>query len=406
MEDGRGACAFLAKAAAAFTVLSLLPVALSGLAPSHASTALRHLYPTSADSAAPADNVPWSTSLFGAFSFQGGEVSGTYVHFTYNITTGTVNSVLNLAGDTPVTYLRSIQIDGFLASPQGISTDGPIFRSQGFFVSFIAHDDPTILLEVRSTTTRLATIELPPSASNVSLVTAPGSWPASSVSFTVGSGQGRLFLGAGSMSVSGNTVLAQMADADLLLFKSVPAGATNRVLWDTVLNAIRDGQLVAELDLVATPNGEWVENAVRFRNDVDAWPLTVVPGRASVQVNSSSPRPVIILLAFDTVTMPAGDPPNLRVQANGTTVNRTGDTLMVFDPLETMRQEAAYALLPLPGTVVALYLPSPASIAVDIASTPHEVPAPAFDGGSEVAVIAALAIVSAAAAHMLRRRDA
>ncbi len=405
MEDGKGARANLAKAAAAFTVLSLLPVAFSGSAPSHASAALRNLSALALDSAAPADNVPWSTTLFGAFSYDGGEVSGTYVKFTYNLSSGTVRSVLNLAGEAPVMYLRSIQIDGFLASPQRISTEGPIFHSEGFFVTFTAHDDPTILLEVRSKTFRTATIELPALAENVSLQTSPGAWPASTVSFTVGGGQGRLFLGAGSMHVEGNTVRAEMADSDLLLFKSVPSRSTNRVLWDTVLNAIRDGQLAAELDLVATPNGEWVQNAVRFWNDVDAWPVTVRHGRASVQVNSSSPRAAIILLAFDVQTMPAGDPPALNVHANGTAVNRTGDTLMVFDPLATMRQDASYALLPLPGTVVALYLPSLASVSVDVASVPADVPTPAFEPGSELAVIAALGIVSVAAARMLRRRE-
>src|SRR5206468_4111338 len=44
-EDGTDARAFLAKAAATFTVLSLLPVALSGSSPSHASPVLPHISP-------------------------------------------------------------------------------------------------------------------------------------------------------------------------------------------------------------------------------------------------------------------------------------------------------------------------------------------------------------------------
>lgn len=405
MEGGKGARASLAKAAAALTMLSLLPAALSGSAPSLASIALPNLLPLAADPTAPADNVPWSTSLFGAFSYDGGEVSGTYVRFAYNQSTGTVRSVLNLAGETPVMYIRSIQIDGFSPSREGISTSGPLFHSQGFFVTFTAHDDPTILLEVRSKTFRTAIIELPPLAENISLQAAPGTWPASSVSFTVGGGRGRFFLGVGSMQVYGNIIRADMADQDLLLFKSVPSHATNRFLWDTVLDAIQDGQLGAELALVATPDGQWVQNGVRFRNDVDAWPLTVQPGKATIRADSTNPRPVVILLAFDTLTMPAGDPPRVTVHANGTSVNRTDDSVMVFDPVATMRQNASYALLPFPGTVVALYLPSLSSVFVDVASIPVGPQAPVFDRGSEFGMIAALAIVSVAAAHMLRRRE-
>src|SRR2546426_4429672 len=89
MEDGTDARAFLAKAAATFTVLSLLPVALSGSAPSHASAALRTI--SSSDfGAVPIGDVPWSTSLFASFTYEHGVAFGTYAQFGYNATTGTV----------------------------------------------------------------------------------------------------------------------------------------------------------------------------------------------------------------------------------------------------------------------------------------------------------------------------
>ncbi|HVG37286.1 MAG TPA: hypothetical protein VNA10_06100, partial [Thermoplasmata archaeon] len=84
--------------------------------------------------------------------------------------------------------------------------------------------------------------------------------------------------------------------------------------------------------------------------------------------------------------------------------NRSDDTLTLFYTFDSVARNASYTLLPLPGTVVAVYLPSLAAVSIDIVSLPPAAPAPAFDSGSEAAVIAALAIVSVAAAWMLRRK--
>src|SRR5206468_7977026 len=82
---------------------------------------------------------------------------------------------------------------------------------------------------------------------------------ASTVSFTIEGGEARLFLGTGSFNVTGRRVLAEMASPDLLVFKSVPTASTNKAEWRAVLDAISAGQVVAELDLVATSDGHWME---------------------------------------------------------------------------------------------------------------------------------------------------
>src|SRR6266566_6684856 len=95
MEDGKGACANLAKAAAAFTVLSLLPVAFGGSAPSHASAGLLPISAgdLSRESAAVQD-VRFTSLLFGSFVYIEDRVVGTYVNFNYNASSGSVHSYL------------------------------------------------------------------------------------------------------------------------------------------------------------------------------------------------------------------------------------------------------------------------------------------------------------------------
>lgn len=402
MEDGTGARAFLAKAAATFAVLSLLPVALSGSAPSHAPPALRPISPSEV-SGAPAANATWSTALFAAFTYNPGQVVGTYVQFAYNATTGSMRSVLGLQAETPVLYIGSIDIQGFPPARSAAAL-GPIFEGDGYMVTIRAHDDPTGLLEIRSTMARLVTIDLPASVTNISVLSAAGSWRASAVSFTTQGQEARLFLSVGSFNVTGTRVVAKMASPDLLLFKSVPAASAFKAEWRAVLDAISSGQLVAELDLVARANGEWVQNPARYRLDVAAWPLAVEPGKVSVQVDSLAVGGAVVLLAFDPDTMPFDETARLSVSANGGEMNRTDDTLGLFYAPETRTKTAAYAVLPLPGTVVAVYLPSLAAVSVNVVSVPPPPPRPAFDPGSEAAVIAALAIVCVAAARMFRRR--
>src|SRR5256712_5188135 len=159
MEDGTDARAFLAKAAATFTVLSLLPVALSGSAPSHASAALRTIS-LSDFGAVPIGDVPWPTSLFASFTYEHGVAFGTYAQFGYNATTGALRSLIGLEGRAPVLFLESIDIEGFPPARSAAAPD-PIFEASGYLVTITAHDDPTALLEIRSDMARLGTVELP-----------------------------------------------------------------------------------------------------------------------------------------------------------------------------------------------------------------------------------------------------
>src|SRR5947209_15496262 len=271
-EDGTDARAFLAKAPATFTVLSLLPVALSGSAPSHASPVLRPISDSDLGGV-PVGDIPWPAALFAAFTYDRGLVLGTYARFAYNSTSGGVTSLFGgVVGDLPVSYLDSIAIDGFPPA-RSAAAHGPIFEADGYLVTLTAHDDPTGLIEIRSEMARGVTIELPASAANISLLSASGQARASTVSFTIQGEEARLFLGSGSFNVTGTRGGAAMASPDLRVFKCVPATSTNKRAWPAVLDAISAGQVVAELDLIAPADGHWMQNPARYRNDGAAWPL-------------------------------------------------------------------------------------------------------------------------------------
>jgi len=250
---------------------------------------------------------------------------------------------------------------------------------------------------------RTVEIELPAEATNVTVQAKIGAWPASSLTYTVGGEQARFLLGAGSFRVYGVRVLAQMGDSDLLVFKALPPGAAERSEWLAVLDAISAGHIVAEIDLIATSGGQWAENIVEYRIGVAGWAVSVEPGHAAVQVDSLLQGGAVVLLGFDAATMPSNASTQLQVRTNSRDANRSENPLPAF--VSDSRGGASYAVLSLPGTVVALYLPSLAAVSVEVVSSPPRAPSVGgFQAESEVAMIAALAVVSVAAARMFRRR--
>jgi hypothetical protein len=386
----------------AVAVLAMLPAALAGLAASPFASGLSPLSAGSETDDVAVPN-PWSSPMFDAFQYERGHVLGTYVQFAYDATNGTIKSVLGLAGELPVLYVGSISIGGF-APARGEATIGSTFGAQGYLVTITAHDDPTGLIEIRTDMARSVNIDLPADASNVSLQAAVGSWPASTVSYEVGAEQGRFLLGAGTFSVSGTRLVAHMKDSDLLVFKSVPPVSGNRAEWRVVLDAITAGRVVAEVDLVATTGGRWIQNIVRYRIGLAAWALAVRPGSVTVQVDSLLPGGAVVLLAFDSATMPIQGSRRMIVKANGHEVVPTDDSLTLLFENNPRAGAPRYAVLSLPGTVLAVYLPSLAAISITVASVPAATPPSGFDLGHQIAMIAALAVVCVAAARMLRRR--
>ena len=408
MEDGKGACANLAKAAAALTVLSLLPVAFGGSAPSHASAGLLPISAgdLSRESAAVQD-VRFTSLLFGSFVYIEDRVVGTYVNFNYNASSGSVHSYLATGAVPMVMYFDAIDVGPF-APFQTPTVAGPRFDVLGYDIEITAHDDPTGLLEIRSAAARNVTITLPYSATNISQHATVGSWPASSLSYSIGEEHARFVLGVGTFGVNGTQVVASMAEADLLVFKAVPTATPYQAEWRAVLDAISAGQLVAELDLIATSDGRWIQNSAWYRIDVTAWPREVTPGKASLHVGSLTSTAAmggaVVLVAFDPDTMPADATRELRVRVNGVDVNATADTLGLFYSPGSKAASSAYTVLALPGTVLAIYLPSLEASSVEVVSAVPPSPPIAFQPDSALALSMALLLIAAAASFMFRRR--
>jgi hypothetical protein len=350
--------------------------------------------------------IDWATSLFASFTYKDGQVVGSYVQFGYDEAYGgRIYSWLARDAWPPLTYFSSLRVEAFV--PTGSpSVHGPTFEAPGYLVNVIAHDDPTGLLEVRTEgVSRTVWIDLPPTATNLSHTFTADSWPASRLTYTLGGEQARLILGRGSFAVEGARVAATMSSFDLLLFKMVPARSSQKAEWKAIFDAIGSGAVVAEVGLVARPNGGWMSNRAHYRIDVATTPVDVERRRAFVHVDSPRGEAAVVLLGFDNETMPLGNESRLEVRANGVDVMPVVDTLSLFYAPEAGRDAPMYSVLPLPGTFLAVYLPTLSSVDLEVQSVPPPPPPEYLDAGSQAAMIAALAIVSLAAAVMFRRRE-
>src|SRR6266700_1987642 len=291
-----------------------------------------------------------------------GKGRGTYVTFVFTEPMGPFRSYITSDEGASVQYIDSIDLGPFLSLRDYPQVRGPTFYVQGFDVEIRAHDDPTGLLEIRTMTPRTVTFELPPTATNIvahaAEVAWPGSWPASSVSYTIGEAHARFVLGVGSFTISGTEVVARMASSDLLVFKAIPSSSPYKAEWRALVDAITAGQVGA-----------------------------------------------VVLLAFDPDTMPADSTRVLHVRANGVELNVTADTLGLFFAPESGATTSAYAVLPLPGTVLAVYLPSLAPTSLEVESAVSPTAPIAFGADSALALLLALLVVAGAASLMFRRRE-
>ncbi len=416
MEDGWEPRSSLVRAAAALTVLTLLPAAalsLSGIA--RASPGLTIEVPADAGSGplhgtngldAPTVDAlmrAWESGLFASFGWDGVTATGSFLQFSFTPSSGAISAVLAKNGTETLAILESIEIHPTVGFAPPIAA-GPLFTATGDAMTILAHDAPAGLLEFHTGSAPAAVIfHLLSFATAITDRTSAMEWPQASVTFSIGESRVRLVSGAGSLNVTGMTVTANMTADDLLVMRIVPAFLRDRSQASAVLDALGSGRLAAEYALVSSSDGGWIQDAVRYRRGLLAGPTTVSAGHAALWLGSPLERDGLLLLGFDPLTMPADPGHRLVVTVNGTEVRESTDVLGAFYASPGGMENPFYARLAANATVLALYLPSLHDSTVEISSAP--IPRPTVEWSTEAAIIAALAVVSVAAAVMFRRRE-
>ncbi len=417
MEEGWGARRAIVRATAALTVLALLPAAAFSFSMSEraaaeilpvvpSDTTSDPLHGTAGLDAPTVDALmrAWESGLFASFGWDGTMATGSFVQFSFSPSTGRLTSVIAKNGTDSLAILESIEVRpsrGF-SSPM---VTGPLFTSSGESMTILAHDTPSGLFEFRTGSEPASVaLHLISSITNVTEQTASASWPQSTVTFRIGESRARLVSGSGTFNVTGTTILANLTANDLLVMRVVPGFSRERAQQSAVLDALGSGRLAAEYALVSSSNGGWIEDSSRYRRDLLAGPTTVAPGHAAVWLGSPRGLGGLVLLAFDPLTMPSDAAHRLVVSVNGTTVPESTDVLGAFYASPGGMDEPFYARLSAVATVLAVYLPTLHGALVEVSTVATD--RSGIDWGTEVALIAALGVVSVAAAVMFRRRRA
>lgn len=409
MGTGWAARRRLHRAATALVALTLLPVAVlvaTQHSPSPAVPTLsgRGLL-TAQDIDTPAVEAlqrSQASGLFAPFSWNGQTVAGPFVTFDFVPSSGTVVGLFGVSGTQTELLVNTIEIVGFsmTTTPQ---VGGSTFVATGLGVTLVAHDEPTGLIEVQTTSMpRTVKIAFPDTATDLE-VSQGTTWPRASVSFTIGNTTGRMIVGSGSVDLNGTTVTAQLKTSDYLALRSVPSFIEHAADRAAVLDAFASGRLAAEYDLVAMTNGQWLENVARFRPSLSMLGTGVGFGDASITLSGSGSRDGVLVLAFDPRTMPADSGHKLVVTLDGATVPETTSPLEALYTSPSSSGQASFSRLAMNATVLVLYLPSLTGSSIEVESI--ALPVPGLDMPTELAMVAAVLVVSVAAAAMFRRRE-
>ena len=389
----------------ALVALTLLPVAVA--------VAAAHAVPTPTPAAmtltAQDISLPYvealrrsqQSALFAPFSWNGHEVQGPFVSFDYFPETGRVVGLFAVNATESELLVDAVQVVGFTPS-MNPEVGGPTFVANGVGVTLVAHDEPGALLEVQTRgEARDVTFNFPTNTSDLEVSQAT-TWPMASLSFTVGESDGRIIVGQGTISVNGTAVTARLAADDYLAFRAVPSFTEHTAERNAVLDAFASGRLAAEYDLVAMTNGGWLENSAKFQPALTMSSSGIRFGQATISLNSPETRDGLLLLAFDPQTMPTGGAHEIVIRDNGVAIAQTTNPLASLYASAGAPQQASFAQLPMNATVLVVYLPSLGASSLTVESVP--VASAGFDLGTELAMVAAVFVVSIAAAVMFRGR--
>lgn len=402
--------------AAALTVLAILPVTVMAASPSGYSTVLSAPSNAATSLVAPlygVDNFDAPTvdalqrglasDLFASFGWNAGIVRGSFVQFSIAPGGSSLDWLMVRSGANVTVVAESISFQP--SAPFDTAyVNGPLFVAATPGVIINAHDDPSGLFEFRTGATPTTVfLRLAAPVSDLMSRRVGDAWPRSSLSFRVGDNAVRIILGRGTFNVTDNTVSASMAPGDFMAMKILPPFEPQQESRTALLDVFGAGRLAAEFALISDSEGGWIQNSARFRMSLVMSNLSLAEQHARVSLRSRLNWSGLVLFAFDPQTMPADATHRLVVTANGTELAQAPDPISaLYGPLPTS-PGSLYARLPGNATVLAIYLTGYRNVTVTITSL--VVPPRPADWGSQLAAVAAVAVVSAAAALMFRRKD-
>ncbi len=408
MRNGWGSPSRSHRAATALVALTLLPVAVlvasARAGPTPVSVPLSSPALAAQDLDLPSVEAlqrSQASNLFAPFSWNGAVASGPFVAFGFAPITGTIEGYSAVRAGVTEVLVQTIQIEGFsqTSAPQLV---GPTIIASGLNVAMIAHEEPTALLEIETNAAPRNVVFTFPSSSTGLQVTSGTTWPRASLSFSIGDSVGRIIVGKGTITVNGTTATAALQSGDYLALRAVPSFADHLAERSAVIDAFASGRLVAEYDLVAMTNGGWLENSAEYRPTVTMISDQVSFNAAVISIGSLAPHDGLVLVAFDPRTMPVDSGHQLVVSSNGIPIPEAKDPLGALYAATVSGGQPSFSQLSMNATVLAIYLPNLAAVSLQVQSV--ALAPPGIDPTTEAAMIAAVFVVSVAAAVMFRGR--
>ncbi|MDH7507791.1 MAG: hypothetical protein QHH00_00135 [Methanomassiliicoccales archaeon] len=332
--------------------------------------------------------------LFGPVEYDNGTVTGFFIAFNFDESTGTITNYSVREGDEMLRVFENIEISDFTS--ENVKVIGSIFVASDETHRVIAHNNPTALLHIMAKGPAEISITIPEDF-EIQQVSSNNTCLDVVYRITKDNFVGAIGVSNGTASLVENgegTYLNVSGNDTHLFFRMRPYfHGTGLGMQSQLMNAVVGGRICAEIR-VMVHNGDTIYDAQVYDHRYTFRIVSAAQNRVTVQVASEQHEGRLFLFMLDNDTISVSN--QLRVKLDGSDVAKANDMDEILNATGTSTSDARYYGFEIDGLqYVLVYVPHFSEHTIEISSLATSAGIPVT--WIAVAVIGIGAVVTAAA---------
>jgi hypothetical protein len=339
--------------------------------------------------------------LMAQLNYSDGVVTGDFIKFELNQTTGMITNFSLIVGDEEIMVFDSMNIFGFL--PEEVLIQGSVMSINGGGIQIIIHDNPTNLIHLIANGTN-ATVSFVASKNmqvteGVNMDRDYVNINGTGVDAVLATDNGTIMMD----EMEGQTILNVTCQDDHLMFRATP-GFTNRnmVSERALMQAFVQSRLAGEITILVR-NDTAMYNSMEYQNQFRMQLMEAQQNRVMLQVSSDNHEGRLVVMTMDKETFELQNR-ELTVKMDGVPI-RESSLMEVLNENGQQRVNAAFCVLAQGDlSQVLVYIPSFSTHTLSAEAVAADSNANVFGLTDLVIVIAVLGVIGVVAIVMIMRR--
>ncbi len=339
--------------------------------------------------------------LMAQLNYSDGVVTGDFIRFELNGTTGTITNYTLMTGDQEIVVFDSVSVAGL--SPEDISAQGSVMLIKGGAIQIIIHDNPTCMIHIIANGTLAAASFVVSENVHVTegvigdreYVNINGT----GVDAVLATDNGTIVVD----EVEGRTFLNATFEDDHLMFRALPT-FTNRNMESErmLMNAFMHSRLAGEISVLVR-NGTAMFNTMEYQHQFRIQLMEAQQNRIMLQVSSDDHEGRLVVMTMDQETLQLQNR-ELVVKMDGTAL-REGSLTDVLNANGQQAENATFCMLN-QGDIsqVLVYIPSFSVHSLSAEAVAAETDANVLGQTGLIALIVVLGVIGVIAIVLIKRR--